>query len=517
MTQTLFEFLDDLASSKPAPGGGGAAALLGGIASALENMVANLTTGKKKYAEYQEEIESILDILPKKRLEILSYIKKDEEAFLPLSAAYSIPKEDPGRDAVMEKALKDACMAPLGIVKEVYGVVPYLERLEIIGSKLAISDVACAAAACKASLEAALVNVYINTKLMKDREALEKFNNEAEELVFDGVKRCEAVYDRIQRNLKKHEEDDSKLLLGKAVADSIIASLNEIIDNELSGSKENIDNDLSGVKENKDSLNCENLKNKLPKLAIVRCGAKEDDLSYERGVKKRMEGFKSELLIKELPEDIEEKLFLKEVKALNDDADIDGILIFRPLPKQIDEEKVGEVLSPQKDLDCMTERAYGRLLMGKEGFYPCTALAVMKMLEHYKIDLKGKNVTIVGRSLVIGKPLALLMTSKNATVTLCHTKTKDIKEKCRKADIIVAACGVAKMIDESYVSENQIIIDVGINVLDGKLCGDVDFDKVALYAKYITPVPRGVGSVTTSVLSESLVKAWINNKKQINK
>jgi len=190
-------FLTELASSAPVPGGGGASALVGAVSAALCSMVANLTTGKKKYAQYQERIDELLPYLEQLRAELMEDIKLDADAFYPLSQAYSIPKDAPDRDEIMENALLTASNAPMKIVEDVSKLVPILEELEVIGSRLAISDVAVAATACATALKGAVMNIYINTKSMKNREVAEGMNKKAKELVADGTKRCEAVYDKI--------------------------------------------------------------------------------------------------------------------------------------------------------------------------------------------------------------------------------------------------------------------------------------------------------------------------------
>ena len=191
------KFLEELSSSAPVPGGGGASALIGAIGCALCSMVANLTTGKKKYAQYQERIDELLPFLEEMRGELMADIKMDADAFYPLSQAYSIPKDAPDRDKIMEEALLTASNAPMKIVEDVSKLVPVLEELEVIGSRLAISDVAVAAAACSAALKGAVMNIYINTKSMKNREVAEAMNQKARDLVADGTKRCNAVYEKI--------------------------------------------------------------------------------------------------------------------------------------------------------------------------------------------------------------------------------------------------------------------------------------------------------------------------------
>ena len=254
-----------------------------------------------------------------------------------------------------------------------------------------------------------------------------------------------------------------------------------------------------------------NLKSKgvEPCLAIVRIGKREDDLSYERGAVKRCEGIGLTCKVFEFDENIDEESFIKKFKEINNDDDIHGILLFRPFPKQINEDKVIETFSPEKDVDCMTSGNLAKIFAGDEtGFAPCTAEAVIKVLEHFEIDICGKNVVVVGRSLVVGKPLAMMLLKKNATLTICHTKTVNMQEVCRRADIVIAAAGNARMITDKFISDGTVVIDVGINIDEnGSLCGDVDFDSVSNIASAITPVPGGVGTVTTSVLAEHVLRA----------
>lgn len=195
------KFLDELASAAPVPGGGGASALIGAISAALCSMVANLTMGKKKYAQYQERIDELIPILDLLREKLLEDIKLDADAFYPLSQAYSIPKDAPDRDTVMEEALLTATKAPMKIMEDVSLLVPVLEELEVMGSRLAISDVAVAAAACSAALKGAVMNVYINTRSMKDQAVAESMNQRAKEMLSDGTRRCDAVYNKITEGL----------------------------------------------------------------------------------------------------------------------------------------------------------------------------------------------------------------------------------------------------------------------------------------------------------------------------
>lgn len=246
-----------------------------------------------------------------------------------------------------------------------------------------------------------------------------------------------------------------------------------------------------------------------PVINIVRTGNRSDDLAYERGARKRMESVGVEMKITELPEDISQADFVKAFRKVNEDKTVHGIMLFRPLPKHLDESEIASIINPIKDVDCMSPVNIAKVFMGDEGvFAPCTAKAVMEMLVHYEVDLSGKNVAIVGRSMVIGKPLAMLMLKKNATVTVCHTRTVDLAEKCRRADVVVAAAGRAGMITGDMISRGTVVVDVGININEeGKLCGDVEFESVEPQASYISPVPGGVGGVTSSVLASHVIKA----------
>ena len=251
------------------------------------------------------------------------------------------------------------------------------------------------------------------------------------------------------------------------------------------------------------------LKGRTPRLAIVRVGERPDDLSYERGALKKMESFG---LVGEsfpFPQDITDEAFKAEFAKINENPDIDGILLLRPLPKQIKEKDIEHMIDPRKDLDGISPENIARVFAGDDtGFAPCTAEAVVEVLKANDIPLTGKWVAIVGRSMVVGRPLSMLMLKENATVTICHTRTENLKETCKNAQILVAAAGRARMLDASYVGKDAVVVDVGINVdEDGKLCGDVDFDSLEGTASMATPVPGGVGAVTTAVLARHLVLA----------
>ena len=264
----------------------------------------------------------------------------------------------------------------------------------------------------------------------------------------------------------------------------------------------------------------EDLKSKgiTPTLAILRVGNKENDLSYERGAIKRCAEVGVEVKTVVLDEDVNKEAFYKTLDELNDDNSVHGILVFRPLPKELDNELARNSIKACKDVDGSGDSSLAGVFTNtKLGFAPCTAEAAMEILDYYNINVKGKNVVVLGRSLVIGKPISMLLLNKNATVTICHTKTIDIPSITKKADIVIAATGQMESLNKDYFCEGQTIIDVGISWNDTKqkLCGDVLFDEVESLVESITPVPGGVGSVTTSVLVNHVVEAakrTLNNK-----
>lgn len=253
----------------------------------------------------------------------------------------------------------------------------------------------------------------------------------------------------------------------------------------------------------------EGLNGKVPKLGIIRVGERPDDKSYERGAIKRMESFGLRVQSYVYPEKISHEDFEKEFRTINEDSDVAGILLLRPLPGQISEKKIENIIDPAKDLDGISPANIAKVFAGDStGFAPCTAEAVVEMLKAAGIPISGKRVTIVGRSMVVGRPLSMLLLQENATVTICHTRTRELAGACRSAEILVAAAGKAGMIDQSFVGKDAVVIDVGINVDEkGKLCGDVDFDSITEIASMATPVPGGVGAVTTAVLAKHLVRA----------
>ena len=259
---------------------------------------------------------------------------------------------------------------------------------------------------------------------------------------------------------------------------------------------------------------CEELKARgvNPTLAIVRCGERPDDLSYEKGATKRAEALGVAVEKFLLPEDVSKEELLRTIDAINANDQIHGVLMFRPLPKHLkaDQDEICNRLDPRKDVDGMTNGSNAGVFMGKElGFAPCTPAACMEILDHYGIDCTGKKAVVLGRSLVVGKPAAMMLLAKNATVTVCHTKTRDVAAVAREADILVSAAGVLKSLTKDYVCPSQVVIDVSINWDEAKggIAGDAVYDEVEPIVEAITPVPGGVGAVTTSVLIGHVVEA----------
>ncbi|CBK78523.1 UNVERIFIED_ORG: bifunctional 5,10-methylene-tetrahydrofolate dehydrogenase/5,10-methylene-tetrahydrofolate cyclohydrolase [Lacrimispora saccharolytica] len=248
---------------------------------------------------------------------------------------------------------------------------------------------------------------------------------------------------------------------------------------------------------------------RIPRLAIVRVGERPDDISYEKGAVKKMDAFGLEVVKYTFPENISDREFKAAFREINENPDVDGILVLRPLPEQIVQEDIDRMIHPLKDLDGISPVNIAKVFSGDNtGFAPCTAEAVMDILRLNDIPVAGRRAVIVGRSMVVGRPLAMLFLQENATVTVCHTRTVDLPEICRSAQILVAAAGCAKMVDRTYVGEGAIVVDVGINVDEnGHLCGDVDFEDIREQASMATPVPGGIGSVTTAVLAKRLVNA----------
>ena len=276
----------------------------------------------------------------------------------------------------------------------------------------------------------------------------------------------------------------AKLMLGKDAAASI---------------KDELDPEIEALKE----------RGVFPKLTILRVGAKPEDDAYQRGAEKRFEKLGIELEVEALPEDVTEAGFEEALDSLNKDPEVHGILVFRPLPEGLDDERISRLIAPEKDVDCYSPVNMAKVLAGDlSGFAPCTAEAAIEIGKISGIDFAGDTVTIIGRSMVVGRPLAMMLLKENATVTVCHTGTKDLDASVKDADVVVSAAGQAGLVTGDMVKDGAAVIDIGINVdSDGNLTGDVDFDEAKEKASLITPVPGGVGGATTSILAKHVVIA----------
>ena len=246
----------------------------------------------------------------------------------------------------------------------------------------------------------------------------------------------------------------------------------------------------------------------MPKLAVFRVGSREDDIAYERSIIKRFSAAGAAAEVMALSEDATQEELEAVVRRAADDESVHGILVFSPLPKKFNAGRIRMLIPAEKDVDGMTDASLAGVFRGdKNAFAPCTAQAVVEILRYYGMEnLAGKRVTVVGRSTVVGKPLAMLLLGMNATVTVCHTKTADTAAECRRADVVIACAGQARMVTDEYMSAGQIIIDVGINADGDGICGDVDYAAAQSIVAAATPVPGGVGAVTTAVLLSHTVR-----------
>ncbi len=245
-----------------------------------------------------------------------------------------------------------------------------------------------------------------------------------------------------------------------------------------------------------------------PKLAILRAGNEAADLSYEKNAVRTIEQCGMEAEVIAFPREVSDSVFSRSFHMLNEDINVDGILLMRPFPPQINDGFITSCIDYRKDIDGVSPINAAGLYMGMETLTPCTAQAVIEILKYYKIPVKGRHAVIIGRSKVVGKPLSMLLLNEDATVTICHSQTEDLKKITKKADILISCAGKPGMINSEYIKKGCVIIDVGINIDEnGKLCGDVDFEDCAKKARAITPVPGGVGAVTSAVLAKNLIKA----------
>ena len=251
---------------------------------------------------------------------------------------------------------------------------------------------------------------------------------------------------------------------------------------------------------------------KIPKIASILVGNDGGSIYYMGSQEKVAVSLGAGFLKVTLPENSKNEDVISEIHKLNEDKDVQGIILQLPLPSNFDEKKIIKEISPSKDIDCLTFESQGKLYMGEPKFLPCTPNSVVTLIKSLNVDITGKNVVVLGRSNIVGKPVAQLLLNENATVTICHSKTKNLREVCKSADILVVAIGRPKFIDESYVNEDAIVIDVGTSSFEGKITGDVDFDKVIDKCKFLTPVPGGVGALTTTLLIKNACEALEANE-----
>lgn len=244
-----------------------------------------------------------------------------------------------------------------------------------------------------------------------------------------------------------------------------------------------------------------------PSLTVILVGDNPASQVYVRNKERACIEVGIDSNIIRMSEKTSEQELLDTIQKLNEDRSVHGILVQLPLPEQINEDKIIAAIDPNKDVDGFHPINRGKLFAGEKSLEPCTPMGIIRLLDHIGYEIEGKNAVIIGRSNIVGKPVALMLLKRNATVTIVHTRTKDIKSITQTADILVVAVGRAKIVDSSYIKEGAVVIDVGINRLDGKLCGDVDFDDVKDKAGYITPVPRGVGPMTIAMLLENTLTA----------
>lgn len=360
MEATIDSYVNQLSSSSPVPGGGGTAALMGALGSALGSMVASLTTGKKKYAQYETDIQRILQQTADLNQRFLHLMNEDALAFEPLSRAYGIPKEEPNRDTILEEALKSAAKPPVQILQTCEELLDVLEELSVKGSRLAVSDAACGACACQAAAQSASMNIFINTRLLKDRSYAQELNNAAVLQVEKICNRCEAMLSQIRCQLLASRMDDPdcnseasvspiRQLRGMPVVKSMCTELTPR---------------LHALKE----------RGITPRLTIVRVGANPDDLSYEKGILKRFQDNGAIANVQELPMDVNQETLESVILDLNRDKDVHGILVFRPLPKSLDEKRISALIDPAKDVDCMSELNLAGVFAGKKDSFPLVPL-----------------------------------------------------------------------------------------------------------------------------------------------
>ncbi|WP_436513407.1 tetrahydrofolate dehydrogenase/cyclohydrolase catalytic domain-containing protein [Clostridium thermobutyricum] len=259
-------------------------------------------------------------------------------------------------------------------------------------------------------------------------------------------------------------------------------------------------------------LNRKKANKSIPKIASILIGNDEGSIYYQNSQEKVATSLGVEFLKIKLDEKITEENVIKEIYRLNNDNSISGIMILLPLPKGLNEKNIVNAISPKKDIDCLTYESVGKLYLGEETFIPCTPESILTLLKSYNVQLEGKEVVIIGRSNIVGKPAFQLLLNQNATVTICHSKTKNLQEICKRADVLIVAIGKPKFINSNYIKRAAVLIDVGTSSYEGKITGDIDFENVKDKAALITPVPGGVGALTTTLLIRNSCKALENSE-----
>ncbi len=476
------DFAELLAAKAPVPGGGGAAALAGALGAALCSMVGNYTAGKRKYAGVEADINAVLAKAEALRLRLLELVDEDAEAFAPLAEAYAVPKGDPARGGALESAALGACAAPLEIAELCGKALGLLEEMLGKGSAMLVSDVGCGALLCRAALESAAMNVYVNTRLLADRERAAELEAGVDRLAAASAHRAGEIVRSVAGRLRRGAAD---ILRGAPAA----AALSEALAPRVRAMWER-----GGT---------------VPTLAILRVGDPPDGAAYENSILKRCAKVGVEVRRYLIPEEQAGARLPDAIREINEDPAVHGCLLLRPLADRAAELEAQTLLRPEKDVDGMTPLSLSAVFTGRgPGYPPCTARACLELLDYYRVPLRGRRAVVVGRSLVAGRPLAMLLQARDATVTLCHSKTEDLAAVCREADVLIAAAGRAGLVGRACFRPGQVVVDVGTSVDgEGKLRGDVRFEEAEPVVSAVTPVPGGVGAVTTAVLCAHVVEA----------
>ena len=543
---TCAEFCEQLKSDKAVPSGGSAAALVGAIGAALGSMTALFCTrhvqkhydlagkvsqdgttqdgtgpGKalqdnsENLAKELQEVQAAYEKLESNYKELLTLIDKDARVFIPMSSAYKMPHNTEKEKCARQKAIQDAlnvCVKPpMQVLHCCTCIIELLEPLLKSAGKLLIGDVACAASMLQGACIAAEFSIYANTRLMKDEQKAKEIEQKAKDAQEKNASAVQRIYAQAKDEMLVSSAVNANTNTSANAATATDTNANTAAGTNIAN-KIPADNRLLGkpVAQKIDSETLELVtqlqteRNITPTLTILRIEGDEASASYEKSIIKKGVSCNIEVKSHVFPADLSQKDFLKVIEALNNDNNVHGIMVFRPLPKHFDEHHVCSAISPQKDVDSASAGSLAYTFSNTGiGFVPCTAQSCIEMLDYYGIDMQGKHCVILGRSLVVGKPVSMLALRKNATVTILHSHSKNAAQICQEADIIIAAIGRAQSIDKAYLNPNklQVVLDVGINVNEqGKLVGDVLEADLQNLQKIYSPVPGGVGSTTTSVL-----------------